>query len=254
MILKTSNNLMQIVVLLSFFSGNIFCQERSAIRGTVTNGLINYGNVLVVNLSAEKESKTNEAGDFIIECAKGDKLVAIKGGRKLSTLQVSDENVQQQRIFIVVMSEAFELDEVIIEKSNITSESLGIVSKDQKKYSSNEKKLKTAGDFKPIHLLGLIGGSLNVDALINSINGKSTMLKKAVVTEQKSSVIDYVSQNFDIANVLVKNEINISYSTAFIYYLAENPDFVMAIDKKDKLRAEFLIGQIVLNFKKAISN
>jgi hypothetical protein len=50
-----------------------------------------------------------------------------------------------------------QLDEVVIRRyNNINAVSLGIIPANQNIYASR-KKLRTAGDFKPIMLLGLIG-------------------------------------------------------------------------------------------------
>jgi hypothetical protein len=51
-----------------------------------------------------------------------------------------------------------QLDEVVIRRyNNINAVSLGIIPANQKSYTPAERKLRTAGDFKPIMLLGLIG-------------------------------------------------------------------------------------------------
>lgn len=47
-----------------------------------------------------------------------------------------------------------------------------------------ERRLYT-GDFKPIDLLGLLGGSVNVDAILNSINGRTAMTKKLMNWKRK---------------------------------------------------------------------
>jgi hypothetical protein len=50
-----------------------------------------------------------------------------------------------------------QLDEVVIRRyNNINAVSLGIIP-NQKSYTPAERKLRTAGDFKPIMLLGLMG-------------------------------------------------------------------------------------------------
>jgi hypothetical protein len=53
---------------------------------------------------------------------------------------------------------------------------LGITSANQN-HIRQQKELRTAGDFKPIMLLGLIS-SMPLDPLINKINGRTKRLKK----------------------------------------------------------------------------
>lgn len=59
-----------------------------------------------------------------------------------------------------IFTQINKLDDVYIkEKSEFNAVSLGIISKEIKPLSVNERRLYTAGDFKPIHLLSLLGGS-----------------------------------------------------------------------------------------------
>jgi hypothetical protein len=77
-----------------------------------------------------------------------------------------------------------QLDEVVIRRyNNINAVSLGLFSKPKIIYAS--RKLRTAGDFKPIMLLGLIS-SMPLDPLINKINGRTKRLKKEVILEKKN--------------------------------------------------------------------
>lgn len=77
------------------------------------------------------------------------------------------------------------LEEVFIQsKSEFTALSLGIIQKEIKPPSPYERQLYTAGDFKPIHLLSLLGGSLQVDPIINAISGRTKRLKKYIQFEK----------------------------------------------------------------------
>ena len=66
---------------------------------------------------------------------------------------------------------------------------MGIIPYGQKKYTPAERKLKTAGDFKPIHLLGLLGGAFALDPIINKINGRTKKLKKEIKVEGKETYL-----------------------------------------------------------------
>lgn len=82
-----------------------------------------------------------------------------------------------------------ELQEVVVnENTAITAENLGIIPKGQKKYTQAERQLATAGDFKPIMLLGLLGGSMQLDPLINKINGRTKRLKANVEIEKEKKI------------------------------------------------------------------
>jgi hypothetical protein len=78
-----------------------------------------------------------------------------------------------------------ELREVVVnETSEINAVSLGIIPKKIEKLSMNERRLRTAGDFKPIHLLSILGGSLEIDPILNAINGRTKKLKRNIGIEK----------------------------------------------------------------------
>jgi len=91
------------------------------------------------------------------------------------------------------------LKEVIFNKDPINAVSQQVLAKDPLKYMPAEKRLRTEGDFKPVMLLNLIGGSMPLVPLINKINGRTKRLKKSVVLEKKEQCIKL------IAALLMKN-------------------------------------------------
>ena len=74
----------------------------------------------------------------------------------------------------------------------------GILSSPAKKYTKAERHLKTAGDFKPNLLvgLGILGGALPIDPIINAISGRTKMLKKEVLVEREESLLATLKELF----------------------------------------------------------
>lgn len=142
-----------------------------------------------------------------------------------------------------------ELDEVKINsKSEYNAVSLGILKKEIKPLSVNERKLYTAGDFKLIHLLSILGGSLQIDPIINKISGRKKKLKGYIKLEKKQDnlifledhFMDYMRQNLSIP----ENSIG-----AFLNYLIENESLPNLIERPDFGELHFLIGDEWFNFK-----
>ncbi|NRS87409.1 hypothetical protein HNQ02_000309 [Flavobacterium sp. 7E] len=131
--------------------------------------------------------------------------------------------------------------------------SLGIVSKDQKKYTQAERRLQTTGDFKPIMLLGLLGGSMPLDPLINKINGRTKRVKKQIVAEKKGSNIEklsgYYSESFYV------NELGIctQYVSGFKVYVIENNTFAKELEKRETAMLRFMIIDLANKYKQNIS-
>jgi hypothetical protein len=76
---------------------------------------------------------------------------------------------------------------VIRRYNNINAVSLGIIPANKIIYASR-RKLRTAGDFKPIMLLGLMGSSMPLDPLINKINGRTKRLKRSDFRKEELNI------------------------------------------------------------------
>lgn len=141
------------------------------------------------------------------------------------------------------------LDEVFIDsKSEFDAVSLGILKRKIKPPTPYERQLYTAGDFKPIHLLAILGGTLPVDPIINAITGRTKKLKKYVNIEKKQSNFIFIEDHFTeymIENLMIEDEI----IGRFINYLVENEQLQDLIDRKALGELHFLIGDEWLKFK-----
>jgi hypothetical protein len=145
------------------------------------------------------------------------------------------------------------LKEVIINKnSNINEVSLGIVSKNKKTYTPAERKLRTAGDFRPLMLLGLIGGSMPLDPLINKINGRTKRLKKEVVLERKELNLKYLDVVFQENYFVDYLKIPSDYVGGFKYYVVENEEFVLALKDKKEPIIKLLLAELAVKYKEII--
>jgi len=77
----------------------------------------------------------------------------------------------------------------------------------------NEKRVLTAGTFKPIDLLKIIAGGMPLYPVINAISGRTKRLQKIIVVERKALNIDflrenyseYVLENFSVAEIDLVN-------------------------------------------------
>lgn len=154
-------------------------------------------NVHIKNVSSGKFSVSDEEGLFQLNIRPGDTLVMSHVGMEdlISFMRPSD--LQESPVIFMMSESSQELKEVIVnETSEINAVSLGIIPKKIEKLSLNERRLKQAGDFKPIHLLGILGGSLPLDPILNAINGRTKRLKRNINFEQKERNIAYLEINF----------------------------------------------------------
>lgn len=148
-----------------------------------------------------------------------------------------------------IFTQINKLDEVYVDpKSSFDAVSLGIIKKKIEPLTSNERKLYTAGDFKPVHLLSILGGSLAVDPIINKISGRTKRLKKYVQLEKKERNLLFLEGHF---TEYMLNHLNIPEETIgrFLIYLIEHERLQDLIDRKDFGELHFLIGDAWFGFE-----
>ena len=149
-------------------------QERKQIPGSVTTGGLPLEKVHIKNISSQKSTISDTSGQFLLLMKAGDTLVLTHMGMQDLIKLISEEDLQQQPLVLKMLQHPEELREVVVkDHSEINVVDLGIIPKEIETLSMNERRLETAGDFKWIHLLGILGGSLEIDPILNAINGLS---------------------------------------------------------------------------------
>ena len=149
----------------------------------------------------------------------------------------------------LIPQNTIQLNEVKIRpNSEINAYSLGIIPKPVKTPTQYERQLLTAGDFKPIHLLGLLGGSLQVDPIINAISGRTKRLKKYVAIEKQQKYQEYLNDNFQ-EYFTEQLKIDSQDIGSFIIHLCEDKKVMNLIATKSFEELEFLMAEKWFDFK-----
>lgn len=247
------NNVIVIFVFLGQFQFIIAqTSVEKLINGQVTtNGISPIVGVNVTNTSNKIMVVSDGYGHFSILAKEGDILsfsaVNYEPLRKI----INKKEFTIGNVNADLTSRSIELNEVVINKhSGITAENLGIISKDQVKLTPAERRLQTAGDFKPIHLLGLLGGHLAVDPILNAISGRTKMLKKEVVVEKKEFLMAKLVNLFEDKYYTETLKIPLEFIGGFQYYCIEDPHFVRSLNEKNKTMCMFLIVGLAAEFNK----
>lgn len=171
-----------------FFVQSGFGQtESKQLYGKVMTQSESTEGVNVVNNNSHKSTISDAEGNFSITGKEGEVLIFSAVNLNLFKRRITKDDLMSSGLMIIEMTtKELELKEVVVdENANISAENLGIIPRGQKKYTQAERQLKTAGDFKPIMLLGLLGGSMPLDPLINKISGRTKRLKTNVEIEKK---------------------------------------------------------------------
>lgn len=228
---------------LSFISPICFSQSgEKMIYGKVISHTNDVQGINIVNLINEKSTLTDVKGEFQI-LAKEDDLLILSSERfeyKRKRIETAD---YESKIMLVEMNpKPGQLDEVVIvDYQNFNAVDLGILEKPAKEYTPAERRLKTAGDFKPIHLLGILGGSLPLDPIINSINGRTKRLKKEISVEKREFRLKEIDELYEDDFYINSLKISKEDIMGFKYFLIEDEDFVLLLSQKNKALIEMYV-------------
>jgi hypothetical protein len=241
-------------LLIFFLLMQIVYSQEKELAGKI---IVNDGspkNVHIVNVANEKEVVSDAEGNFRILAETEDVLVLSAQHLEFQRLIVEKEIYDAGKFEITMILKATELEEVkIVTYNHINAVNLRILPKEPKRYTPAERKLRTAGDFKPIQLLGIIAGGMEFDPIINAINGKTKRLKQEVKLEKKELLIIKLNENY--TDDFFKEEVKIAaeYITAFKYYLAEDTAFAEIFETNNTEMIAFAMSKRATEFNAAIT-
>ncbi|RDI54739.1 peptidase associated/transthyretin-like domain-containing protein [Flavobacterium glaciei] len=243
------------ILVVLFFMCQIFYGQNDAeklLRGSIRVDSVYTSGINVLNLVNKKSAITNSNGEFFILAKANDILVFTAVNLISHRKLIKEEDLMLDILNIKMASKATELKEVIVNKNPINAVSQGILAKNPISYSPAERRLRTAGDFKPIMLLNLLGGTMPLDPLINKINGRTKRLKKLVVLEQKEHNIKLISKIYNQEYFTVKLGIPIDYVNGFKYFVVENENFLKVLESKNEERTSFFMVALAQEYKDKI--
>ncbi len=236
-------NKLLITIVLLIIPISIFSQAET-VNGKITFNDIELESVTIKNLSSRENTISNKNGLFSLKATIGDTLHFSYIGMKNLERFITQNDLESENLTIQMFEETVVLEGVeVVEYSSINSLSLGIISEEKKEFSQYERRLATAGDFKAIHLLSLLDGSLDLDPIINKISGRTKRMKYAIELEKKQNRIIFLEENYS-AYLLDKLKIENGELQLFYTHIIEdeNIDEMIENHQHDKF-AFFLINE-----------
>ena len=223
------------------------------LKGKIISNAIDLEGIYVVNIKRDVSTSTEKGGYFNIQAKVGDTLMfsALQfEGKKVVLI----ENDFSSNLFFVKLETMVNLlEEVnIIRYNHINAVSLGIIPAGQKHYTPAERKVRAAGTLHWYSPLLIPLGGMSVDGMINSISGKTAMLKKEVEVEKKEFVLQKIESMFERDFFIEKLKIPSEYVNGFWYYAAEDKKFVNALKDKNKAMATFVLGGLATQYLETI--
>jgi hypothetical protein len=243
----------KILALLLLIAAPAFSQERMQLSGRVITDGNGIGNVFVINKATGAETKTNGSGSFVIPSKVGDMLVVYSPRVTIREFAVSEQSFKEVPYVIEVETSSLELEEVIVDGS-ITSEKLGIVPAGQKRYTPAERKLYTAGDFKPVMLVGLLLGSMPLDPVMNAINGRTKRMKELVALEKREMLLGKLENIYALSEITSYFKIPEEHVNGFLYFVIEDKEVAAFMDEKNESMAKFRITELSSKYLELIKD
>lgn len=239
------------VSILFLFSRQIAAQKviLTLLKGKIVSQINELNAISVANLRSESSTITDVNGNFSMFVLIGDTL-QFSGLQIITKKKVISENEISKQLYVQNLEPQInQLDEVEIKRyPNINAVSLGILQKPAKKYTPAERKLRTAGEFHWYYPLLIPLGGMPVDGLINSISGRTTMLKKELKIERKEYLLQKIEYLFKEEYFLENLKIPKDYLKGFWYYAIEDSKLEAALNAKNKVMARFIFSELATKY------
>jgi len=198
--------------------------------------------VTIINLVNENNTTSDSNGDFFILAKADDLLVLSSVNLEYQRKIIEEDDLKQEVLIFKMTSKTTELEEVIVNKHpEINAVSLGISPKGIKKYTPAERRMYTA--------TSTVG-----DALLNSISGRTAMLKKEIEVEKKYNLLAKIDALFEEDFYTKKLKIPADYIKGFQFYCVEDEKLASALRSKNKTIIMFLIIPLASKYKEIITN
>lgn len=245
---------------LMFFGTHVLLAQAVEVKGQIlTNDDVE--GIHILNNNSNTFTISNSKGEFSIPAKLNDTLVFSGVSYELKKVLVNNSVINSKYLTVYLEEKINALDEVVVGKiltgdlnldlansgveRSIDFYDLGIQGYKGKPKTQTERRLYTAGDFKPIHLLGLLAGSLEMDPIFNAISGRTKLLKNRVHLENQDKCIDKTKS--DLSEILFSaHPLEERYRNEFFYFCADDSQFdTLCIIKDDFKTLEFLKEKLV---------
>lgn len=231
-----------------FISLSLSAQNDTILKGKITSESSNLEDIHVVNRSQKKVTTSLQGGYFTLKAKINDTIIFSAVHLKAVQYVVKKEDFSDDLLFVKMEVLETDLNEVILTVyKSINPVSLGIVPANQRTYTPAERKLYTATGGGNTYGLST---SVSLDGIINSISGRTKMLKKEVQVEKKEFLLESIrldfSNNYFIENLKIPED----YISGFLYYLVENRNFVYIYNKNNKTATEFALVGLSVEYLK----
>lgn len=221
------------------------------LQGRVVSPNKDVTGVTVQNLNSKRAAITDFEGHFSIRASLGDSLVFSAVQLKRKVLLVS-EGIYNSPFLQIPMEEFInELSEVTVQpfglsgdiekdlggltlEKDVSAEALGLPNADVRVITQSERKLHDADHGKFLYL-GL-GFAVNINKILNRLNGRTKMLKQRVATDKKYAQTQSVRNSVEDSLFLNTLRIPMEKVDDFMYFCEVDREFQQLVSLGDQLK------------------
>ncbi len=212
------------------------------IQGRISADSTTIEGVNIVNLTTNQATISYQNGAFQLYVKEGDLVTFSAVNLVTLRRRISKDDLERKTISITMVANSIPLREVLVnENTQINAENLGIIPYGQKKYTPAERKLYTSK-------------SGFLDRPLNWISGRTSMLKKEVITEKKEKSLIRLEYYFEDRYYVEVLKIPQEYIRGFQYYCVEDNDLEAALISKNKTLIKFIIIPLAEKYNKIIAD
>ena len=212
------------------------------ISGQIFEQSTPIGGVNVINNDTQIATVSDDDGRFSISVKEGDVLVFSAVNLDPVKRRITIADLSLSLLSIKMTAKEIELKEVVVNDNyGITAENLGIVPHGQKTYTPAERKVYTAT-------------STSVDKILNSISGRTAMLKKEINVEKKEMLFRKIEYLFEENYYTERLKIPVNDIKGFQLFCVDDTEFAVSLNTKNKTMSMFLITDLARKYLIILEN
>ncbi|MFH6935655.1 carboxypeptidase-like regulatory domain-containing protein [Flavobacterium sp. YO12] len=212
------------------------------ISGQIFEQSTPIGGVNVINNDTQIATVSDDDGRFSISVKEGDVLVFSAVNLDPVKRRITNGDLGLSLLSIKMTAKEIELKEVVVNDNyGITAENLGIVPHGQKTYTPAERKVYTAT-------------STSVDKILNSISGRTAMLKKEINVEKKEMLFRKIEYLFEENYYTERLKIPVNDIKGFQLFCVDDTEFAVSLNTKNKTMSMFLITDLARKYLIILEN
>jgi len=252
---------------ITLFSFSIGIAQTVEIEGQVFANSDVEG-IHVINKTSKKYTTTTASGSFDIEAKLNDTIVFSSIQYKLTAVQITTEVISEKRLSIFLEEQVNALPEITVGKvlsgdlefdvknaeveKPIDFYDVGIPGYTGKPKTQSERRLHEADAGKMIPSVGF-GFSLNFYKLLNTITGRTKMLKERVRLEANDELLYNIRAEFS-EEFFKTHPLDENLVMEFFYFCSDDENFEIRCRGKSAIEIFEFLDEKYIEFKKNINS